>query len=81
MPQDLIRLSRDESIQDSANGQLVHMNLGAESCPLVAFDRRKNIEILRWYRDFQLRAVRLLGPKVQDFIKVRYGHVLKNLLQ
>jgi hypothetical protein len=42
---------------------------------------KKNIEILGWYRDFQLRAVRLLDPKVQELIKVRYGHVLKNLLQ
>ena len=42
---------------------------------------KKNIEILGWYRDFQLKAVRLLGLKVQDFIKKRYGHVLKNLLQ
>ena len=68
-------------IYPSASGQLVHINLGAVSSPLMGFDRRKNIEILGWYRDFQLRAVRLLGPKVQDFIKVRYGHVLKNLLQ
>ena len=68
-------------IYPSASGQLVHINFRSVAGPLMGFDRRKNIEILRWYRDFQLRAVRLLGPKVTNFIKVRCGHVLKNLLQ
>ena len=55
----------------------VHMNIGAVSCRLMGFGIGK----LGWYRDFQLRAVRLLDLKVQDFIEVRYDHVLKNLLQ
>ena len=56
------------SICPSASGQLVYINFWAVTCPLMGFERRKNIEILGWYRDFKLRAVRLLVPKVQDFI-------------